>query len=79
MAKHEQEQMMADKGYITTASAELLTGKCRSTIYNWINSGDLECIRIGRERFIKYKSLLRHLGADTCAALGLPKKLKDLA
>jgi len=44
---------------IRIAAAVKLTGIGRSTLYEMINAGEIETVKIGRSTFIRYASLKR--------------------
>ncbi|MBO9580137.1 MAG: helix-turn-helix domain-containing protein [Sphingobium sp.] len=44
---------------VRVATAVKLTGIGRSTLYELINSGDIETVKVGRSTFILYRSLRR--------------------
>jgi len=55
-----------DRITVTVATARTLLGLGTTKIYELINAGDLEAIRIGRRRLIKVASIekLVELGVD---------------
>ena len=49
--------MNAPEGYITISDAAKLTFFAYPTIQKYIYSGDIECIQIGRRKFVKKESV----------------------
>ena len=49
---------------IRVATAARITSLSRSRIYELIQSGDIETVKVGRAMLVKYRSLLALLGED---------------
>jgi len=69
--RERQRTLMAEKGYLTMDEAAELVGLTRTAISLWCSDGKIESTKLGKHRYIKRDSLMRHLGADATQALGL--------
>ncbi len=49
---------------VRVATAARITSLSRSRIYELIQSGDLETVKVGRAMLLKYRSVLKLLGED---------------
>lgn len=38
-------------------------GVCQASIYNWINAGKIEAVKVGRRRLVKIESVRKLVGA----------------
>jgi len=47
---------------VRVATAVKLTGIGRSTLYELINAGEIETVKVGRSTFIRFESLKRLFG-----------------
>lgn len=53
---------------IRVATAARISSLSRSRIYELIQSGDIETVKVGRAMLVKYRSLLALLGEDATVA-----------
>ena len=51
--------MSAEPICVRVATAVKLTGIGRSTLYELINAGEIETVKVGRSTFIRFQSLKR--------------------
>ncbi len=58
----EQEGLPTEPLSVRIATAVKLTGIGRSTLYELINSGEIETVKIGRSTFIPYRCLKKLVG-----------------
>lgn len=49
---------------VTIAGAMAATGLGKNTIYQLINSGELQSLKIGRRRLVRFESIRRLTGAE---------------
>ncbi len=61
-AAAELEDLPVEPISVRIAAAVRLTGIPRSTLYELINSGEIETIKIGRSTYIPYRCLKRLIG-----------------
>ena len=65
---------MRERGYRSASDIAKLTGKHLSTIHRWLDSGKVSGVRVGGTRFISEISLIKFLGAEAAAVLGMGSK-----
>jgi excisionase family DNA binding protein len=58
----EQAELPTEPLSVRIATAVKLTGIGRSTLYELINSGEIETVKIGRSTFIPYRCLKKLVG-----------------
>lgn len=55
---------MRQRGFLLVAEAARKIGKTPQTIYRWIDGGNAEGLREGFRRYVRWSSILTHLGPD---------------
>ena len=55
-------------GYVTAKYVAAKLGKNVSTIYRWLDSGQITGMRVGKLRYVKIESLIGYLGPDAAKA-----------
>ena len=64
---------MRKRGYLLISEAARKLGRPNQTLYRWISEGKVEGFREGYRRYVKWASVLKHLGEPATAMRGLSK------
>ena len=64
-------------GYTPATKIADMLNKNISTVYRWLDSGNLEGIRLGSRRYVNNKSLYTYLGEETAKAIELDANLQE--
>lgn len=67
---------MRAQGWVLCSEAAREIGKAVQTIYRWIDADKVEGMDDGYRRYVKWNSMMEHLGPRFARAKGL-KKLKE--
>lgn len=57
---------MRDAGYLLTREAARKIGVANTTVYRWLQAGKVDGIKDGFRSYVKWSSVLKHLGPDIC-------------
>lgn len=65
------DKVMRGKGYLLVSEAARKIGVSPQTIYLWLEAKKVEGFREGYRRFVRWSTVLRHLGPESCEVRGL--------
>lgn len=67
---------MRKEGYVTCREIASRIGVHKATVYRWVGDGLIEAVDFNGAYYIKWESVLRHLGPTISEVLGLaPKRI----
>jgi excisionase family DNA binding protein len=67
---------MRKEGYVTCREIASRIGVHKATVYRWVGDGLIEAVDFNGAYYIKWESVLRHLGPTISEVLGLvPKRV----
>lgn len=69
-----QSEIMRSKGFLAATEVAERCGVHVSTVYSWIEKGDVEGERIGNRRYVSFASLVKYMGVEQSMLLGLIKE-----
>lgn len=62
---------LAVDGYLKAMEVSAKTGMNVTTIYRWIDAGKVKGMTSAGHRYVEIESLIKHLGEEAAAAVGL--------
>ena len=65
---------MRQRGWLLVREAARKINVTSQTIYTWINTGKVVGMRDGYRRFVRWSSVLAHIGQEACEARGLKQE-----
>jgi excisionase family DNA binding protein len=65
---------MRKRGYLLISEAARKLGRPNQTLYRWIEEGKVVGFREGYRRYVKWGSVLKHLGPQAAEMRGLRQK-----
>lgn len=65
------DQKMREKGYLTAKEVSQRTGKDISTVYRWLDNGEVQGEEVLGHRYINLRSLIDKVGIQGSVLLGL--------
>jgi excisionase family DNA binding protein len=68
------DERMRAQGYVTAKEVAGWLGRHVTGVYDLVDNGKVEGMRVGRARFIKLASLRQYLGPQAASALGVPAR-----
>lgn len=69
-------EKMKEQGYLPSSEVAKRIGMHRATIYRWINAGVVEFLDMGGGYYVRWESVLAHLG-EVATVLGLTADLSS--
>tara|TARA_R100000458_G_C8038678_1_gene90984 strand:- start:167 stop:388 length:222 start_codon:yes stop_codon:yes gene_type:complete len=63
--------LLVSKGYAPASDVAKKINTHVSTVYRWVDAGEVDGIRVGKRRYVHLESLFSFLGEDAVTALEL--------
>ena len=68
-----QAEMLKTQGWVTVSDAAKRIGRHVTTVYRLIETKQVQELRVGQSRYVRWVSLVQFLGPNAAKALGLVK------
>lgn len=66
--------LMRKRGFLLVSEAARKVGRTNQTLYRWLAEEKVEGLRDGFRRYVRWSTVLRHIGRDACELRGLTQE-----